>query len=153
MSNTWNWRISLTEAGLARASFPNHRLPIPSDCFYQEHTVENAQSDGGQALHGYTQLNLVWAIMSGAQYRTLRKFIDDARSGTGQIYLTVDRGDGTHASPDWIDVRGWAHRQIDMSQSGSLVGRLPSSVPSYNNVRLFVNNVIIINDPSLYSVV
>lgn len=145
----FGWRISLTEAGLAKGSFRNFRIPPPSIAFYTDHTTAVTRSDGSQGLHGFQQLTMLFDILSGQQMSVVRGFIDDARSTTGFLFLTIDRGDGSEPGPAWIDITGRAHRQPQLSQAGPIVGSQGQN--HYTGAQLFLNNVTVVNDPSLYT--
>lgn len=147
-SNPGLWRISLTEAGLDRGSYLNYQLPAPTVCEYRPFSAERAQSDGGQSLHGYATVELLFEGLSAAQVYVLRKMIDDARDGSGYLYLTIDKGDGSAPGPAWIDVYGRPWRQADLNQ-GRIQGRTGPAL--YQNVKVRLNNVIVVNDPSAYS--
>jgi len=151
VSNPWHWRIATSEAGLATGSFFVNKLPAPSTCFYQKTTVENPQSDGLQAVHGYQQTTLLWDVLNGYQYKTLKDVITLQSQAKSTIYLTIDRGDGSHSNPDWIDVFGYPYIQIAQSQEGPLIGRYAGGSPDFRSVKLFLNNLTIRNDPSLYT--
>lgn len=146
---SWKWRISLTEAGLDKGSFHNYGIPAPDTGMYTDSTTAATRSDGSQSLHGYRQVTLSWGRLTALQLAVIREFIDDARSGAGLLYLTIDRGDGSAPGRDWIDVFGKPHRQPQLTQEGPIGSSIGQ--PSYQNVRLFVNDLTVVNDPSSYS--
>ena len=148
MNNSFKWRISLTEGGLAKGSFYHYDLPEPSTAPFSDHSASVIKSDGSQGLHGFPQVTLLFDILSGPQAAILRQFIDAGRSA-GVLFLTVDRGDGSDPGPAWIDISGVPHRQSRLTQNGPLVGSRGKS--HYTNVQLFLNNVTVVNDPSNYS--
>lgn len=150
MSCGFCWRIALTLAGLEKGSFYVLDLPIPEVAAYSDHTLERPQGDGGQALHGFNSLDMLFAELLGHQWFILRKRIDDAKAGAGVIYLTIDAADGKTPGPRWVDVSAYPHRPVQLSQEGPLTGR-SNTRHIYENVRVLFNNITIINDPSIYT--
>lgn len=148
MTSPCNWRIGLTEASLLRGLFLFYGLPTPNLAQYSDHTTAIDVSDGSQVLQGYQSLTVLWTRLSGKQAARVRRFIDDARSGTGLLFLTIDRGDTTAAGHDWIDIQGYPHRQSNLSQD-QIAGRVGQH--TYANVQLVLGNVTVLNDPSTYA--
>lgn len=148
----WDWRIALTEAGLPTGELAAYQIPPPSNAPFLIGAVELAQSDGGQAIHGYTTLDLLWKRLDSFQGFRLKKFYTEAIAGTGFLYMTIARTDAHAVGYYWIDVRGRPHRAINLSDSGDIAERAEDGAPYYDNFRLLLNNIEIVNDPSLYTV-
>lgn len=144
------YRLALSEAELVDGSVMAWGLQPPSAAPYVDHTEAVGQSDGGQALLGYDQVTLSWDIMSSAEAATIGRLVEDAlgTDGEGFLYLTISRANGTNPGPDWIDVMGRPHPpQIAAPPNIAGISDL-----YHQNVTLVVNNLTILNDPSLYSV-
>ncbi len=150
--SAWDWRISLTEAGLATGSLASYKIPPPSKAPFMIGIIELAQSDGGQAVHGYTTDDMLWKRLGDFQASRLKKFQTDAIAGTGFLYFTVSRTDAHTPGNYWIDIRGRPHRALNLSDSGDIGERAEDGAPYYDNFRLLLNNIEIVNDPSLYTV-
>lgn len=150
--SAWDWRISLTEAGLATGWLASYHIPPPNKAPFLEGIVAVPQSAGGQAVHGYTTDDLLWDRLDDFQAFRLKKFVTDAISGTGYLYMTVSRTDAHAPGNYWIDIRGRPHRYMDLTDSGDIAARSEIGRPYYDNFRLFLNNIEIVNDPSLYTV-
>ena len=145
----WNWRIALTEAGLSMGSFPVYGIPLPQVAAYNDSTKSSYRSQGEQALHGFSTIEFLWERLTREQAWRLRKFIDDAKNGTGWLYMTVDINDDSASGEQWADVKGKPHRDQKQADAGPIVGRIGQS--SYSNYTMLLNNVIIINKPSSYT--
>jgi hypothetical protein len=141
----WNWRIASTEPGLATGAFYLWRLPPPTVVNFVDHSEQKPRSDGSLAFHGRQSVNYMWDILDANQMGQLKRLV--SLSGDA-IYLTLDKGIGDTFGRDWVDVRGIPHLPT-VSQGGPLdyvTGR-----PHYKNVQFFVNEVTILNDPSIYA--
>lgn len=141
------WRIATTEGGLAKGAFWVLGIPPLTLAPFKDHSVLAENSDGSQSAHGFQNLELFWESMSPLAYYTLTAKINLARSGTGLIYLTIDPGNDLHPGPTFIDVSGKPGKP-EFTQ-GAPVNR--SGAGHIPNVRIFVNDVTILNDPSNYS--
>ena len=134
-----NWRIATTEADLVRGYFHTWGLPLHLKIRYRDYSQKIPQGAGWSARHGYENLELNWEVLTQFQARFLKNIIEDALDLTGYIYLTVTPADGRSK---WIDVRGAPHVPDIESADHSMTGI------HHTNVSLFVNNVVIINDPA-----
>jgi hypothetical protein len=147
----WHWRIALTELGLESGSFPIYGLPVPTVAPYNDSTREAFRSQGEQALHGFAILDILWEKLSAEQAFYVRRFIDDARNGTGWLYMTVDLNDDSTPGTQWADVRGRPHRDHKQADAGPLIGRMKMGRGHHDNYRLLLNNVDILANPSNYT--
>lgn len=148
----WDWRISLTEAGLATGWFAAYKLPPPSKAPFLVGLIEIAQSAGGQAIHGYTTDDLLFERLEDFQASRLKRFVTDAITGTGYLYMTVSRNNAHSPGNYWIDIRGRPFRHMDLTDSGDIAARAADGSPYYDNFHIFMNNIEIVNDPSLYTI-
>jgi hypothetical protein len=150
--DAFNWRFSPgSEAGLAYSSFYLRGVPVPSIAGFYDNSGETFNSFGAQLVHGYLRLEMIWERFNNVQWNIVYEAIEAAKVAAEPVlYMTVDRSDGSHAIPYWIDIKGYPHRQLDQVDPGPLIGR-QKRVHVYNNVILRLNNVSIINDPSLYA--
>ena len=148
----WDYRIALTEAGLARGYWAAYDIPLPQLAPLLDSSQENARSAGGQALHGYIYMPILWQRLSMYQAFRIRKFIDSAKAGTGLLYMTVDRNDTLYGGPHFVDISGYPHRAREAADDGDMAARAPGGGQYTDNYNLLMNNITIINDPSLYTV-
>ena len=147
--NPWKWRFSLTEAGLAQGGLANYHLPIPTVPHLRKHSVQVPQDEGGQALHGWPNVSLLWERLSEEQFARLLRLVKDAREGTGFLYATVWTGAYWDGDLRWIDVYGrphWPESGAPRAVGGTYLGQ-----PSHEAVTLFINALTVVNDPSSYS--
>lgn len=137
----YNWRIATTEPALAYSSFYALGLPVPSLAPPMPGQIELARGDGSQAIHGYRSLELFWDRL-GIHYLRLLEGLVQAAAG-GVLYVTYyDRG-------VWVDGRGYPWVPLEREMIGplhSLRGRYGE-----DNYRLYLNNIEIVNNPSLYT--
>lgn len=141
------FRVATTEAGLAKGVFWVIGLPIPSVAPYRDHSVIVGKSDGSNQEYGFKNATIMWDKLTYLEGRVIRDIVSAARSGSGILYLTVSRGDGTGSGDDWIDVSGRPGRLV-------LTGAAPLNrrgFGTYDNPTLTVNNLTVVNDPSNYS--
>ena len=103
-------------------------------------------------MHGYIYMPILWQRLSMYQAWRVRKFIDAAKSGTGLLYMTVDRNDASYGGPHFVDISGYPHRPREAADDGDMAGRAPDGGQYTDNYSLLLNNITIINDPSLYTV-
>lgn len=137
----YSWRLATTEAALAYSSFYALGVPIPSLAPAMRGQVESPRGDGRQAIHGYRSLEFFWDVLGIHYLSILEGLIDDALDG--YLYVTYyDRG-------RWVDGKGfpWRPLQPDM------IGPLHSLRGAYGerNYRLYLNNLVVVNDPSMYT--
>lgn len=144
---SYRFRIAGSEAGLAGANFFIIGLPEPVAAIYNDHSATRSQGEGGLARHGYNLSTLLWTRLSLSQARILDTLIDTAEAtagkGNGVLFLTLPK---TLAEGIWIDVSGVAIRPdwanlVDPQSEGR----------SYANIRLDLNNSLIVNEPSTVS--
>ena len=147
----WSWRLSLTEAGLARGSFRLYEIPVPTVAPYNDASVESPRSDGEQALHGHATVDFLWSELTANQAFYIRKFIDGAKDGTGWLYMTVDLNDDSTPGVQWADVRGRPHRDLKQADAGPIIGRGRSGQNHHENYRMLLNGVKVLNNPSLFT--
>jgi hypothetical protein len=141
------FRIALTEPGLAKGLFWVVGLPPPSTPPYRDHSVIVAKSDGSNREYGYKNVTIMWDRMTMQEGFVLHSTVEAARDGTGLLFMTVLRGDGSGSGADWIDVSGRPGRVV--LTPASPFNR--NGQGTYDNVVLTVNNLSILNDPSSYS--
>jgi len=142
------FRIAITEAGLAKGALFVLGLPPPSVAPYRDHSVIVGKSDGSNQEYGYKNITIMWDKLTYAAGRVLQDLVEGARTGTGLLYLTLARTDGTGSGEDYIDVSGRAGRLV-------LTGAAPLNrrgFGTYDNPTLVVNNLTVVNDPSSYSI-
>lgn len=136
----YKWRIGLTEPTMLY--FVQIDIPRPDEPNYQDYTNLVPQGLGGNKATGYQFVNLAWSTLTSKAINQLRKYVDVARTDQSEIYLTIQRADGTTWGNDWIDVRGIPHEITYQKVGGDAIGH------AFRNVVLFVNNLTIVNDPS-----
>lgn len=145
----WNWRIALAEADLDMGAFAAHGIPVPNVAAFNDSSKATTRSQGEQALHGFPTIDFLFDRLTREQAYRLRQFIDDAKEGTGWLYMTVDMNDDSAPGEQWVDVRGKPHRDPKMADAGPIVGRRGQG--SFSNYSLFLNNVVVLNNPSNYT--
>jgi hypothetical protein len=143
--------LSLTEAGLENGSFSLYGIPVPTIAPYNDSSRESFRSQGDQALHGFSTIDFLWEKLTSEQAFYVRRFIDEAKAGTGWLYMTVDLNDDSTPGTQWADVRGRPHRDFKQADVGPLIGRGRSGLGSHDNYRLLLNNVDVLANPSNYS--
>lgn len=148
---TWHWRLALIEAELVQGSFFLYGIPAPSIAPYLDSSKESGRSQGGQATHGFASVDFLWERLTREQAFQIRKFIDAAKIGNGLLYMTVDLSDDSTVDTTWVDVRGRPHRDIKQADAGQIVGRMKSGKGSMENYRMLLNNVDVLNNPSIYT--
>lgn len=148
-SCAWHWRIALVEADLNMGSLAVYGIPVPSIAAYNDSSRETTRSQGEQALHGFAKIDFLWDRLTRVQAWRLRKFIDEAKDGTGWLYMTVDLNDDSAPGEQWADVRGKPHRDPAQADAGPISGRIGQG--SFSNYTILLNNVVILNNPSNYT--
>jgi hypothetical protein len=132
-------------------SFGALDIPPPDNAFYLESTQESNRLDGGQALHGFSTYDILWERLIGFPAWKLRQKIDAAKAGSSWLYMTVDLNDDSAPSSQWADIRGKPYRDSKQADAGNIAGRSAASQKYHDNYKLFLNNVEVINNPSLYT--
>ena len=152
MTVCWNWRIGLLEPDLQLGSFINYGIPVPDEPGeYVTYGSRVPTGDGGEQVHGFETFTVLWSILEGKQMFQLKSFVDDARAGTGLLFLTIDKAIGLDVNHHWIDISGKpAFLEIPASSLPNRNGN--PGMAHYNNVAVTLRNVTVINDPSSYSV-
>ena len=148
-SCAWHWRIALVEADLVMGSLAVYGIPVPSIAAYNDSSRATSRSQGEQALHGFAKIDFMWDRLTREQAWRLRKFMDDAKNGVGWLYMTVDINDDSAPGEQWADVRGKPHRDPTQADAGPIMGRIGQG--SFSNYTMFLNNVVILNNPSNYT--
>lgn len=140
--------MSTTEAGLASGYFFLREIPPPSEVVYKAYSRVYDTSRGGAVQQGYQNVEILWQTLRPKQAYAIKQLVDTALATANKyLYLTVDRANGTNPGRDWIDIYGYP-REMEIVQKGPIVG---SSGVIHENVRLFVNNVSVINSPAVFS--
>lgn len=124
---------------------------MPSLAPFNDSSVEKSRGEGEQALHGYPNTDFMWDRVTRAQANRIRQFVDLAKAGTSWLYFTVDITDDSSVGIQWADIRGKPHRDPKQADAGPIIGRLPGSQGHMENYKLFLNNVAILNNPSIYT--
>jgi len=90
-------------------------------------------------------VTLTWNSIRTTSAKLLKKYVDTAISTqNGLLYLTVPYNNGTIAGRTFIDVSGVVH-PTDLTEGGLI----PRSVGMYyQGLIIFVNNLIIANNPA-----
>ena len=148
----WHWRIALTEANLEYGSFPVYGLIVPTVAPYVDSAREAFRSQGEQALHGFSSMDILWERLTAEQAWRVRQFIDDAKTGSGWLYMTIDLNDDSTPGTQWADVRGRPHRDPKQADAGPLIGRMKAGRGHHQNYRLLLNNVDILANPSNFTI-
>lgn len=149
---SWDYRISLTESGLGMGSLASYHIPAPNVAPFLDSAIETDRGDGGQGLHGCASIEVLWDRLMMAQAAKVRWFIDNAKSGTGLLYMTVAVNDASSIGYRWVDVSGMPHRPRQAADSGDIGNRQPGGLQYIDNYLLFLNNLTVINNPSVYTV-
>lgn len=137
-----NARIATSEAGLAKGAFFVRGIPKPQ-MFYRDHSTRSPQGEGGETLHGYKAVTLLWSDLTAAQAAELRDLIETAQAAaTPVIFLTITRDNADNGNYDWIDVSG---RPLMPEWQPGRDGEV------FTQVEFVVNNLTILNDPSTYN--
>ncbi|MHA2233247.1 MAG: hypothetical protein ACXAB4_12250, partial [Candidatus Hodarchaeales archaeon] len=63
----WHWRLSLDEAGLAKGSFYVYDIPVPDIAPFNDNSIEVSQGEGGQAVHGFGNDDMLWEVLTPYQ--------------------------------------------------------------------------------------
>ena len=116
------FRIALTEAGLAKGSLWVNGIPIPSVAPYRDHSVIVGKSDGSNQEYGFKNVTLMWDKLTYEMGKRLQDLVEGSRTGTGILYLTISRANGTGSGQDWIDVSGRAARCAHRGRSSQSEG-------------------------------
>jgi len=136
-----NYRISTTEIRLGYGHLFAQGIPVPDIQVYNDSSSVVSTGDGGETRHGYLSVTWTWNRLSFNQIRIIKGMIDYVQSNDLYLYMTVDRGVDGSGRGDWIDVKGKPRnlQQTVVSNSNSV---------GYDNVTLYLNNLVIVNDPS-----
>lgn len=141
-----NYRIATTEVGLERGWFRYLKIPPPTTVDYKAFSEKKARTTGGQVLHGYKNLTILWTNIGVAAARRITRYVDYAlsTSGTGLLYVTFDM----FPNRDWVDVSGIPHPMDPQVLQGPFQIYGNAGLGGYSNLTLYLNNITIINDPS-----
>lgn len=137
------WRIASTEAGLQTGAFFARRIPPPDNFEYKDYSVRVPQAQGGESRHGFKNITVFWEDLDIRQSQALREVIQAGIDAVGDVYLTLDRSNGTASGRDWIDVRGKPAMPDFLPQTNSS-GQL------HGSVKFFLNALVIVNDPASF---
>jgi hypothetical protein len=134
------WRISLTSS-LSKGYFRNLGIPRPTEYTYKAYSEAVPQAQGGTSLQGYINMILIWARLSRSQLQILESFRSGA--GTGLLYFTVDRSNGSAMGFDWVDISGFPGALEYSDEPGSR-GNIKTGC------QLKINNVTVLNTPASF---
>lgn len=139
------WRMATTEAGLERRTLLTLGIPAPVVLIYQEASQRATGLDGSQKLRGSVTVQANWEPMNRMQAARLRAEIEAGQSA-GWLYMTIDRGIGKSAGPDWVDIRGRPYTP-EFAPMARSFGQ------AYEALSLQLGAVEIINAPSDFATV
>ena len=142
MNDIFKWRIANAEADLPSNPLFSHGIPSPTQVEYRDHTTRISQSEGGVARHGYINCKMLWLKLTPNQATIIRDFVDDAKSGSGLLYLTINRLDGSTSGYGWVDISGRPSLS-DIVPDQPIVG---ASGYLHSNVLLEMSNITILDD-------
>lgn len=137
-------RISLTEAGLSSGYFYLHKIGIPSSVQLVPFAELVPVSDGGQSRHGFQSCQITWANPDQKTIYKIKKYMEDSLSGTRLLFLTIPKNDGSTLGRSYIDVSG-----VVIPFYGQESGNFGSPGVVFNGFTLTINNLVILNDPSV----
>lgn len=145
------FRIGLSQALMTSNFFQFFKIPVPTTCQFRDYSGTFSQSDGGAVQHGYATVTMLWNNLRSDQAFFLKEFVNgalgDDPAGTGILYMTVLKNNADDIGRRYIDVSGVPH-PLEINEAGTLNGSVGLVV--YENVRLFLNDVTIINDPASF---
>lgn len=145
----WGWKISNTEAGLARGSFPIIGLIPASTVELFDFSQQAVLASGATVVTGWGRCELSWAILDDRQMYALSRFVAEARANHGGVlYMTVPAGDGKAPTNELVDLSGFVN-EIEARQAADYALALRGGYTE--NVVIELQNVNIINRPSVYS--
>lgn len=137
----YNWRISLSLAGLQTNWFFTDGLPIPASFNYEGYSERVPLGQGGDDRQGYKNIFIGWDVTDALQSYYLKNVLESAITA-GVIYMTVPRNDGDKCKTmDWIDVSGVPVMPVFSSPEKSR-GIISTGI------ELVVTNITIENDPA-----
>jgi hypothetical protein len=142
MNDIFRWRIANAEADLPMNPIFAHNIPTPTQTEYKDHTTRISQSEGGVARHGYINFKAMWGKLSPTQANTIKTFVETAKSGTGLLYMTINRLDGSSDSYGWVDLSG-RPTLSDIVPDQPIVG---SSGYLHSNIVLELSNITILDE-------
>jgi hypothetical protein len=135
------WRIGDTISTMDY--FLQTGIPIPTENPFNLYSALLPRGQGGNKSAGYQNATLSWATMGGEGLNSLKSYVDPVRATGAEIFLTLQKMEGETFGDHWIDIRGQPH-VITYTKIGA-----KASGKAYRNVVLFVNNITIVNDPSV----
>lgn len=139
-----NVRLSLSEASLPNGYIVHRKIQVPQVINYRGFSGLFSQSLGGNVGHGYKTVVFTWTNINHITSYRIKKFVDDAKSGSGLLYATVPYNDGSTLSRVFIDISG-VPQIIDIAEAGNF-----SNVGVYfPSLELKLNAVTILNNPAL----
>jgi len=142
MNDIFRWRIANAEADLPMNPLFAHGIPSPTQIEYKDHTTRISQSEGGVARHGYINLKVMWGKLTTSQASTLRTFVETAKSGTGLLYMTINKLDGSASNYGWVDISG-RPTLSDIVPDQPIVA---STGYLHSNIVLELSNITILDD-------
>lgn len=132
------WRIATSLNGLARGYFIALGLPPPDLPDFGPYSQLVPQSQGGLAEQGYINETILWDVMDYSQLTTLTRIVEAATNST--LWMTVDKAHG-YGVNHFIDVSGII-QPLTFEPISKARGVM------YANVKLTLNAITVINDPS-----
>lgn len=146
------YRISTTEPGLAMDTFYNWQIAIPDIVDFRLSTTVSTRGDASQRFDGFRQLHLTWTKISELHWYRIKQIILDVNAAGSPLYMTIDPEIGdSPGQQGYIDLMGYPH-QPQLFQPGNPSLPYRHGRPSKANLTVFLNDVTILNDPSLYSI-
>ena len=142
MNDIFRWRIANAEADLPANILFAYGIPTPTQIEYRDHTTRISQSEGGIARHGYINAKILWTKLTPYQATVIRDFVETAKSGTGLLYMTINRLDGSTGTYGWIDLSG-RPTLADIVPDQPIVG---STGYLHSNIVLELSNITVLDD-------
>lgn len=142
MNDIFKWRIANAEADLPKNPLFAYNIPTPTQIEYVPWTTRISQSEGGIARHGYIHCKLLWTKLTPNQVTIIRDFVETAKSGSGLLYLTINRLDGSSSGYGWADISGRPSLS-DIVPDQPIVG---ATGYMHSNVLLELSNITVLDD-------
>lgn len=137
MTNQYNWRIGNSASALY--SMITAGIGIPSLATFTDHSARNSGGPGRYFDHGHQRVEILFLRMTRNQAGRLKTYVGNA--GTGLLYVTIERIDGTKPNFDWIDISGYPALS-DLAP----VGPMRAERHIHNNVLLTLNAVTVVEE-------
>ena len=137
--------MATTLAGLQRGALPTIGMPPVVQFFPRDYSAKVNDAEGGVSRAGFMTYEVLWTRVDVQQLAVFQRIF--AATVGSDLYFTGRWWDTNNPVVRWVDMMG----KPDATDPTPNVPAFAYGIQVFSTVSLKLNNVILVNDPAIYS--